>query len=433
MRNLEKVIQEQKIELERLLSTKVLNRAPMALVDTTSPFAQAVLGMRRSGKSVVCRQAMKNASVSFGYVDFDDEALAKLTVDDLDDVLKAVRTVYGNVTSFLFDEIQNIEGWHLFANRLLRAGNHIVITGSNARLLTSELATHLTGRHIPINVFPFSFSEYCQWIGHRTEEDWRHYFFNGGLPETFAMPDPRGYISALYNSILSKDILGRHNVRNSQRFIDAAYVFMQQFAREIAYDALAAKTGVSSAHTMQTYLGYLEESYLVSRVRKYSTKPAERIRNDKLYVNDPAFISYFTGILGSEEELGWRLENIVYLELLRRRVDDSTEIFYYKDQSYDIDFCLVQYGKVVRLIQVAYTIEGEKTRKRELKSLFGAGRKLGCGDLVLITDHESDTVVQDGLTAQVVRAPDWLSHAAAFASHSIPSQGSVPSFFNCLI
>ena len=92
-------------------------------------------------------------------------------------------------------------------------------------------------------------------------------------------------------------------------------------------------------------------------------------------------------------------------------------------KEFDIDFCLVQYGKVVRLIQVAYTIEGEKTRKRELKSLFGAGRKLGCGDLVLITDHESDTVVQDGLTAQVVSAPDWLSHAAAFASHSIPSQG----------
>lgn len=223
------------------------------------------------------------------------------------------------------------------------------------------------------------------------------------------MPDPRGYVSALYNSILSKDILGRHSVRNAQRFIDAAYVLMQQFAREIAYDALAAKTGVSSAHTMQTYLGYLEESYLVSRVRKYSTKPVERIRNDKIYVNDPAYISYFTGILGSEEELGWRLENIVYLELLRRRVDDSTEIFYYKDQSYDIDFCLVQYGKVIQLIQVAYTIGGEKTRKRELKSIFGAGRKLACTDLVLITDHESDTIVQDGLTVKVVKAPDWLS------------------------
>ena len=407
-RKLQKIILEQKFELERMLQTPVLDRLPMKKVDVRSPLAQAVLGMRRSGKSVVCRQAMKDSGVSFGYVDFDDEALAKLEAGDLDDVLQTVYEVYGQVDHFLFDEIQNVEGWHLFVNRLLRSGKHVVITGSNARLLTSELATHLTGRHVPIDVLPFSFGEYCRWIGHRTDEDWRRYFFNGGLPETFAMPDQRGYVSALYNSILSKDILGRHKVRNAQRFLDAAYVIMQQFAREISYDGLAAKAGVSSPHTLQTYVGYLSESYLVSLVRRYSTKPAERIRNDKLYVNDPAFISYFTGVLGTEEELGWRLENIVYLELLRRRTDDDVEIYSYRDQSYDIDFCLVRHGKVVKLVQVAYTVEGEKTRKREIPPLFGAGRKLGCEDLVVVTDHESEMVSDKNLTVHVVAAKDWL-------------------------
>ena len=407
-RKLQKIILEQKFELDRMLQTPVLDRLPMKKVDVKSPLAQAVLGMRRSGKSVVCRQAMKDSGVNFGYVDFDDEALAKLDAGDLDDVLQIVYEVYGQVDHFLFDEIQNVEGWHLFVNRLLRSGKHVVITGSNARLLTSELATHLTGRHVPIDVLPFSFGEYCRWIGHRTEEDWRRYFFNGGLPETFAMPDQRGYVSALYNSILSKDILGRHKVRNAQRFMDAAYVVMQQFSREISYDGLAAKAGVSSPHTLQTYVGYLSESYLVSLVRRYSAKPAERIRNDKLYVNDPAFISYFTGVLGSEEELGWRLENIVYLELLRRRIDDDVEIYSYKDQSYDIDFCLVRHGKVVKLVQVAYTVEGEKTRKREIPPLFGAGRKLGCDDLVVVTDHESETVSDKNRTVHVVAARDWL-------------------------
>ena len=407
-RNLHKILLEQQFELDRMLQTPVLDRLPMKKVDVESPLAQAVLGMRRSGKSVVCRQAMKDSGVKFGYVDFDDEALAKLEADDLDDVLQTVYEVYGQVDHFLFDEIQNVEGWHLFVNRLLRSGKHVVITGSNARLLTSELATHLTGRHVPIDVLPFSFGEYCRWIGHRTTEDWRRYFFNGGLPETFAMADQRGYVSALYNSILSKDILGRHKVRNAQRFVDAAYVVMQQFSREISYDGLAPKAGVSSPHTLQTYVGYLSESYLVSLVRRYSTRPAERIRNDKLYVNDPAFISYFTGVLGSEEELGWRLENIVYLELLRRRIDDDVEIYSYKDQSYDIDFCLVRHGKVVKLIQVAYTVEGEKTRKREIPPLFGAGRKLGCEDLVVVTDHETETVSDKGLTVHVVAAGDWL-------------------------
>ena len=360
-RNLKKVIQEQKLELERLLSEKMLERSPMKKVEANSPLAQAVVGMRRSGKSVVCRKAMKDSAVAFGYVDFDDEVLAKINAAELDDVLQVVYDVYGNVNHFLFDEIQNVEGWHLFVNRLLRGGKHVVITGSNARLLAGDLATHLTGRHIPVSVFPFSYAEYCAWNGGDSDEAWKKYFFGGGLPETFALSDHRGYVSALYNSILSKDILGRRKVRNAQRFIDAAYVLMQQFSREVSYDALAKKVGVSSAHTMQTYMGYLVESYLVSLVRRYSTKPAERIRNEKLYVADPAFISYFTGVLGSDEELGWRLENIVYLELLRRRTDDDAEIHYYKDQACDIDFCRVRHGKIVQFVQVSYAIGGDKT------------------------------------------------------------------------
>ncbi len=407
-RSLKKAIQEQKLELERLQAEKTLDRSPMKKVDVDSPLAQAVVGMRRSGKSVVCRKAMTDSAVAFGYVDFDDEVLAKIDASELDDVLQVVYDVYGNVDNFLFDEIQNVEGWHLFVNRLLRGGKHVVITGSNARLLTGDLATHLTGRHIPISVFPFSYAEYCAWNGVESEDAWRKYFFNGGLPETFALSDQRGYVSALYNSILSKDILGRRKVRNAQRFIDAAYVLMQQFAREVSYDALARKADVSSAHTMQTYMGYLVESYLVSLVRRYSTKPAERIRNEKLYVTDPAFISYFTGVLGSDEELGWRLENIVYLELLRRREDDDAEIYYYKDQTSDIDFCRVRHGKIVQFIQVAYTIDGVKTRKREVESLFSVARKTGCPNLLLVTDHDQETISSDGFVVEVIPARKWL-------------------------
>ena len=374
-RSLKKAIQEQKLELERLQAEKMLERAPMGKVDANSPLAQAVVGMRRSGKSVVCRKAMRDSSVAYGYVDFDDEVLAKIDASELDDVLQAVYEVYGNVDHFLFDEIQNVEGWHLFVNRLLRVGKHVVITGSNARLLTGDLATHLTGRHVPISVFPFSYAEYCAWNGGDSEVAWKKYFFNGGLPETFALSDQRGYVSALYNSILSKDILGRRKVRNAQRFIDAAYVLMQQFSREVSYDGLARKAGISSAHTMQTYMGYLVESY---------------------------------GVLGSDEELGWRLENIVYLELLRRRMDDDAEIYYYKDQTSDIDFCRVRHGKIVQLVQVAYTIDGVKTRKREVDPLFSVAKKTGCNDLLLITDHDSDTISEDGVSIKVVTAREWL-------------------------
>ena len=147
---------------------------------------------------------------------------------------------------------------------------------------------------------------------------------------------------------------------------------------------------------------------MVSLVRRYSPKPAERIRNEKLYVSDPAFISYFSGILGSDEELGWRLENIVYLELMRRRDDDDAEIYYYKDQSHDIDFCRVRYGKIIELIQVAYTIDGEKTRKRELAPLLSVGRKMKCARLLLITDHNKEMVIDGDLIVEVVPAREWM-------------------------
>ena len=404
-RSIPQIINEQKFELERLLGQPVLPREAMRRVDPGSPLAQVVLGMRRSGKSVICRTALKSAGIQFGYVDFDDEALARLSADNLDAVLRAVYEVYGEVNTLFFDEIQNIDGWHLFVNRLLRTGKHLVITGSNAKLLESDLATHLTGRYIPIHVRPFSYDEYCEWTANgRSAADWKRYFFNGGLPETFAMADARGYIKALYDSILSKDILRRHAVKNPRRFHDAAYVIMQQFGRVISYENLAKSAGVASVHTMQTYLSYLEESYLVSTVRHYSAKPADRIRGEKVYVSDPAFISYFTGVLGSEEELGWRLENIVYLELERLREREDCEIYYYRDQSYDIDFCLVRHGKITALIQVAYNIDGEKTRKREIAPLFGAAVKTHCNRLILFTDHTEETIADGDLKIEVIPA-----------------------------
>lgn len=116
-----------------------------------------------------------------------------------------------------------------------------------------------------------------------------------------------------------------------------------------------------------------------------------------------------TGVLETEEELGWRLENVVYLELLRRRIDEDVKIWYYRDQSYDIDFCLTRHGKIVGLVQVAYTIADERTRRREIPPLIGAGRKLGCPDLLLVTDHETETVKSGGQTVRIVAARDWLT------------------------
>ena len=154
------ILKNQKEDLDELLKADVLVRDRMSGIDLASPCAQVVIGVRRSGKSILCLTAFKTAGVPFGYVTFDDEKLDGIEVADLDEILKAVYVVYGPVRHLFLDEIQDAPKWQLFVNRLLRKGLHIVISGSNARLLSSELATHLTGRFVSTELFPFSFAEY---------------------------------------------------------------------------------------------------------------------------------------------------------------------------------------------------------------------------------------------------------------------------------
>ena len=161
-----RILEEQKKELERLMADpRLVDRVQTEWVDVNSPVAQIVIGVRRCGKSVVCRMALAKSGVKFGYIDFDDDALQGVLATDLNDVLKAAYIVYGPFEHLFLDEVQNVEGWQLFANRLLRGGMHLVITGSNSRLLSSEFATHMTGRDILIELSPFTFEEYRRYLG----------------------------------------------------------------------------------------------------------------------------------------------------------------------------------------------------------------------------------------------------------------------------
>ena len=132
------------------------------LIELNSSLAQVVIGVRRSGKSTLCINVIKNSGLAFGYVNFEDERLNTLNSKDLNTILECLYQIYGEFNHLFLDEIQNIEGWQYFVNRLLRTGRHILMTGSNAKLLSSELSTHMTGRYLSVELFPFSFSEYCK-------------------------------------------------------------------------------------------------------------------------------------------------------------------------------------------------------------------------------------------------------------------------------
>ena len=417
------IIDDQRMELGQLLKEEGLvprERTSDVVVD--SSLAQIVMGIRRCGKSVLCRSALVKAGVAFGYVNFDHAELSDITAEDLNEILKAVYIVYGDVDYLFFDEIQNVPKWQLWVNTLLRQKKRIVITGSNSRLLTDDLATHMTGRFIPTELLPFSFAEYRAWLRRgnaRTtvakvelRRDYDRYFLNGGMPESFVHPDVRRYVETLYHSILLRDVLQRHRLRDTKRFMDTAYVIMNNFATEFSCNRIAGQLGIKNAVTVQTYIHYLNESYLIRTVQMYGSRAYERTRIGKVYVIDPGIISYFSGFSNIGDGYGRRLENIVFLQLYRMRRETDAEVFYYKDNHHEVDFLLRRYTQVWKLIQVSYDISNEKTRKRELSALFSAGAKLGCKDLLLVTDHENGEETQDGMTVKIVDVVTWLEAQA---------------------
>lgn len=424
MRDYIKILQRQKANLEHLLTqTGIIDRAQCDRIDVNSAQAQIVVGVRRCGKSVLCRMALRRSGVPFGYIDFDDEPLRNVSADELDDVLKAAYVVYGPFRHLFMDEVQNVEAWQLFVNRLLREGMHLLITGSNSHLLSSELATHLTGRHIPIELTPFTFEEYRRFWGRSrpvlTEEDaearrdYLQYAQQGGFPETFGHPDVNAYYKALYDSILVRDIMQRHEVRQTSLFTNVAYTVMSNFACEMSATKLANQLQAKSVNMVQNFIGYMEEAYLVETVKLYGRKAWERTRLGKGYAVDMGLANLFTGYTAGDNRRGRTLENIVFLQLRNKRRELDFKIYYHKDRRHEIDFLCERRGRVVKLVQVAYEIADPKTRERELLALFDMGREFKCDDLLLVTDHDNEIVERDGLKVRIVDIVTWLLEFAA--------------------
>ena len=424
MRDYIKILQRQKANLEHLLTQKgIIDRAQCDRIDVNSAQAQIVVGVRRCGKSVLCRMALRRSGVPFGYIDFDDEPLRNVSADELDDVLKAAYVVYGPFRHLFLDEVQDVEAWQLFVNRLLREGMHLLITGSNSYLLSSELATHLTGRHIPIELTPFTFEEYRRFWGRSrpvlTEEDaearrdYLQYAQQGGFPETFGHPDVNAYYKALYDSILVRDIMQRHEVRQTSLFTNVAYTVMSNFACEMSATKLANQLQAKSVNMVQNFIGYMEEAYLIETVKLYGRKAWERTRLGKGYAVDMGLANLFTGYTAGDNRRGRTLENIVFLQLRNKRRELDFEIYYYKDRRHEIDFLCERRGRVVKLVQVAYEIADPKTRERELLALFDMGREFKCDDLLLVTDHDNEIVERDGLKVRIVDVVTWLLESAA--------------------
>lgn len=417
---IEKVLLEQQDELATLSNEILIHRPEENLINLKSKLAQVVIGVRRSGKSTLCFNALRRAGVHFAYVNFDDERLDSLKTEDLDDVLQMLYKAYGKFDYLFLDEIQNVDGWPLFVNRLLRQGLHILLTGSNAKLLSTELASHLTGRHHKIELFPFSFRDWCIMkevdYSRLTTKNrgllskaYEEYFHQGGFPELMSgAENPKEYIGTLIDSIITQDIKRRYKIRNVDALKRLAHHVLNETPIIVVKDSLQEVIGIKSERTLGNYLLYLNQTYLVSTINKYSSKSKERTRAEKAYAIDVAFMDKRENAF-SGENLGWRLETIVYLELLRRKAGTDNDIYYFQGRSAEADFVVCEGNKTLAVYQVSYDISKETTRRREVRGCIAGAKATKCNNLFLITDHESGTIEEEGYTIQVIPVWEWLT------------------------
>ncbi len=237
----------------------------------------------------------------YAYANFDDERLAGISPDRLNDLLEALYAVYGDFTYLFLDEIQNVENWHLFVNRLLRNSIHVVITGSNSKLLSRELATHLTGRYSPVELYPYSFREYlkARKFMHTIEptaksfglliNQFNEYLITGGLPEIVSGEPAEAYATNLLEAIITRDIIFRYGIRFVRTFREIARYLISNFGNEISFNRIKNQFGLGSENTVKNYVGYLEEAWLVLTLPKFSYKTQETLRYRKIYSIDTSF------------------------------------------------------------------------------------------------------------------------------------------------
>ena len=414
-RNFLQIITEQRDEIQVISASGWVPREQERAVNINSRLVQIITGIRRSGKSTLAHRVL--TGTNYGYVNFDDERLTGLDAGSLNQLLEALYSVYGEFTHLLLDEIQNVDSWHLFVNRLLRNDIKIILTGSNAKLLSRESASQLTGRYSTIELFPFSFCEFLNSKGVKIIESitarekgilfnhFNEYMKTGGFPEVLAGEDKKIYLSNLFEAIVTRDIIYRYNVRNVRTLKEMAILLSGTFASEISYNRLKNIFALGSENTVKNYVSYFEEAWLFLSLPKFSFKKQESLRYRKIYLIDPGF----TVISGENFSMnsGRLLENIVFLQLIRdaRRLD--YEVYYYK-KNCEVDFVIYQKRKVIELIQVTISLEDSKTLKREVRSLITASRDLNTTKLTIITMRAERELTADGLKIEVKPVAGWM-------------------------
>lgn len=405
------IIQNQRKERDELSGRPYLMRK--SNTDTSlllaNPMIKLITGPRRVGKSTYALLMLQGKN--FAYLNFDDNLLLSSWDEEL--VMRTLDEVYPDYEYLLLDEVQNLKDWDVWVSKLYRRGKNLIITGSNAKMLSSEMATVLTGRYLQVEMLPFSLAETMEWKGiGNNGNDTQHaeatviaddYLRNGGYPETIDMRSiTRSYLSTLFDSIIWKDVAKRHNIRNITDLNNLALYLLSNFCNPLSANDIAQELTMSSVTTTRKFMDYLHEPYLFYYLPRFNNKlKLMKKAATKVYVIDNGFVT--SKAFNISENLGRLLENEVFIELLRQGFQTESSLFYYRSRNdREVDFVTRHGAHIHQLIQVCYDMSSPKTEKREVTSLIECGEELKCDNLIIVTNNDDREINKDGHIIKVI-------------------------------
>ena len=365
-------------------------------------FATILTGVRRCGKSTLLAQWAHDSGMRVLSVLFDDLRLMDFSPADFTLLGKIIAERKPQAVTL--DEIQDIEGWELFVNGLLNRGYAVFVTGSNAKMLSRELGTKLTGRHLDLQLQPFSFSEFSRFKGlDGSGESVDEYLRIGGFPAYVASGN-RQVLVELFNDIVYRDIVVRYNLSNAAPIKQLAGYLLGHIGTRMSPSRLKDAIHVQSAKTVLEYFDHLTECCLIHRLEQYSESPKARmLAPKKVYACDTALASLFDR--GNQLNLGHKLENVLFWQL-RRKAKDIT--YHVDGQDRECDFVVEDESGAFSVVQVCYELTDDNT-EREFEGLVSAAKRLGLKSGTIVTCKQSDEAIHDGCKISIVPAYDYLS------------------------
>lgn len=393
---IKKIVEDQKQSLKNIdlgVPRNELDNIP--LLDS---FAYVISGIRRCGKSTFLHQ-IRSKKKNSAFFNFEDTRLVNFEVTDFQKLHEALLEVYGNPNFFFFDEIQNIKKWEIFVRQLLDQNKKVIITGSNASLLSKELGTRLTGRHLRKEIFPFSYDEFLKFTNKKRNKDsFNEYLYLGGFPE-FLKYRNEEILQELLSNIIYRDIVVRHRLKDSKTIKDLAVYLFSNIGKEYSYNNLRKTFNVGSINTIISYISYLEDSYLLFSINRfdYSLKK-QQTYSKKIYAIDNGLAK--ANSLAFSKDQGRLLENFVFLKLRSK----YKNVFFFKENDLECDFIIKEKEKITKAFQVCLDLTADN-KAREINGLKAAMSKFGLNTGTIITLNQEEEIKDNKNTIKIV--PAW--------------------------